>query len=115
MTTVGQRERATQKRVVKLFRDKLGYAYLGDRADREGNSNIEQELLRAWLTKQKIDETLISRAMHVLGTSRGHGTSRGQVHTVGLFFKYAGGQLSGRSNRNGFASFTSQSIIVPIS
>lgn len=56
---------------MKLFRDKLGYACLGDWADREGNANIEQELLRGWLTKQKIDEALISRAMHVLEKTAG--------------------------------------------
>ena len=27
---VGQRERATQKRVIKLFAQELGYTYLGD-------------------------------------------------------------------------------------
>lgn len=30
MPTVGQIERKTQQRVVKLFREQLGYAYLGD-------------------------------------------------------------------------------------
>ena len=28
MSSVGQKERRTQQRVVKLFRDTLGYAYL---------------------------------------------------------------------------------------
>jgi type I restriction enzyme R subunit len=40
MNTVGQIERTTQKRVVALFRDLLGYAYLGNWIDREGNQNI---------------------------------------------------------------------------
>lgn len=30
MSAVGQKERKTQHRVVKLFRDTLGYAYLGN-------------------------------------------------------------------------------------
>jgi type I restriction enzyme R subunit len=30
MTNVGQPERATQNRVLSLFRNKLGYCYLGD-------------------------------------------------------------------------------------
>ena len=49
MTTVGQRERATQNRVVALFRDTLGYRYLGNWIDRVGAANIETELLRDWL------------------------------------------------------------------
>ena len=50
MSTVGQPERATQNRVIALFRDELGYRYLGDWTDRDGNSNIEDGLLSAWLT-----------------------------------------------------------------
>jgi type I restriction enzyme R subunit len=52
MSTVGQIERKTQARVVKLFRDNLGYDYLGDRTEREGNASIETDLLSAWLKKQ---------------------------------------------------------------
>jgi type I restriction enzyme R subunit len=33
MTTVGQIEKKTQQRIVTLFRDQLGYDYLGDRHD----------------------------------------------------------------------------------
>ena len=51
MSNVGQPERATQNRVIALFRDELGYRYLGDWADRGGNSNIEESLLMAWLIK----------------------------------------------------------------
>ncbi len=46
MTTVGQLERPTQNRVVKLFVDRLGYKNLGDWKDREGNSHIEEKYLR---------------------------------------------------------------------
>lgn len=35
---VGQPERHTQQRVIALFRGELGYRYLGDRTEREGNS-----------------------------------------------------------------------------
>ncbi len=47
MPAVGQIERKTQQRVVKLFRERLGYAYLGDWTDREGNANIDAS--RIWL------------------------------------------------------------------
>ena len=66
MSNVGQIEKKTQQRVVKLFLEKLGYDYLGDWTDRAGNRNIEPELLHAWLKKQGVNETLIVRALHVL-------------------------------------------------
>src|ERR1035437_8497535 len=46
MSTIGQKERKTQQRVVKLFREKLGYAYLGNWEEREINQNIQPEWLR---------------------------------------------------------------------
>ena len=54
--SVGQIEKKTQARVVKLFRDTLRYDYLGDWIDREDNRNIEPELLRAFLKKQGHDD-----------------------------------------------------------
>jgi hypothetical protein len=58
MSDIGQPERATQNRVITLFRDELGYEYLGNWQDRsnlalrgavgvasasaEVNSNIEE-------------------------------------------------------------------------
>jgi type I restriction enzyme R subunit len=40
MSNVGQIERKTQARVVKLFQDRLDFAYLGNWEYREGNSNV---------------------------------------------------------------------------
>ncbi len=66
MSDVGKREKQTQDRVVRLFRDALGYSYLGNWIDRDCNSNIEPELLRNWLKKRVYDSGIISRAMHHL-------------------------------------------------
>lgn len=63
MSNVGQIERATQNRVVKLFRDALGYTYLGDWEDRPNNSNVEEKLLRAFLERQGYNDTLITKAI----------------------------------------------------
>jgi type I restriction enzyme R subunit len=70
LSTVGQREKKTQQRVVKLFRDKLGYTYLGDWEEREGNRNIEPELLRTFL-KQKYDDNLIGKVLYELEKAAG--------------------------------------------
>lgn len=63
MTDIGQIERNTQNRVVKLFKDRLGYNYLGDWQDREGNSNIEEALLRVFLEEQGHTEAKIEKAL----------------------------------------------------
>ena len=65
MTTVGQIEKKTQARIVALFQERLGYDYLGDRNDRD-NRNIEPKLLTAWLTRQSVSDSLITRALHEL-------------------------------------------------
>lgn len=67
--TVGQIEKATQKRVVALFRSQLGYEYLGNWEDREDNSNIEESLLRKYLIGRKYSDTLIARALDQLLTT----------------------------------------------
>ncbi|OGP21729.1 MAG: restriction endonuclease subunit R, partial [Deltaproteobacteria bacterium GWA2_57_13] len=71
MSTVGQVEKRTQARVVKLFRDRLGYDYLGNWIDREDNRNVETGELRKFLTKQGYNETLISRALFALEKAAG--------------------------------------------
>ena len=64
--SVGQPERATQNRVIALFRDVLKYRYLGDWTEREGNSNIEEGLLTDWLGKNGHSPAQISRALDIL-------------------------------------------------
>jgi type I restriction enzyme, R subunit len=68
MSNVGQPERATQNRVIALFRHELGYRYLGDWVDRDGNSNVEEELLSAWLTKSGYAPAQIASAIYKLRT-----------------------------------------------
>ena len=63
---VGQIERITQNRVVKLFRDELKYVYLGNWEDRHGNSNIEEDIVRAYLIKKGYSEALINKALDKL-------------------------------------------------
>lgn len=54
MTTVGQIEKKTQQRVVTLFREQLGYDYLGDWTDRENNRTVEPDLLRYGVHKGRL-------------------------------------------------------------
>lgn len=71
MSKVGELERRTQTRVVALFRDILGYTYLGDWKDRPNNSNIEEGYLRSYLEAQGYAAELISRALFVLNKTAG--------------------------------------------
>ena len=68
MTPIGQPERATQNRVIALFRDEVGYRTLGDWTDRANNSNIEESLLSAWLTRRGHTKPQIAIVLHHLRT-----------------------------------------------
>ncbi|MEI6520529.1 MAG: HsdR family type I site-specific deoxyribonuclease [bacterium] len=68
MTTIGKSEKETQNRVIALFRDELGYSYLGDWTDRPGNSNIEDKMLNTWLTKRGYSPEQIAKVLHELHT-----------------------------------------------
>ena len=72
MSTIGQPERATQNRVISLFRDELGYRYLGDWTDRPNNSNIEVEQLTSYLGNSGYSPAQISRALDKLRTEAGN-------------------------------------------
>ena len=63
MSTPGERERATQNRIVELFHTDLDYDYLGNWEDRPNNSNIEEGLLTAFLDKQGYTAAQISQAI----------------------------------------------------
>jgi type I restriction enzyme, R subunit len=68
MSIIGQPERATQNRIAALFRNELGYRHLGDWTDRSNNSNVEEKLLRAWLTKNGRTQEQISTAVYRVRT-----------------------------------------------
>jgi type I restriction enzyme, R subunit len=68
MSNIGQTERATQNRVVKLFRDELGYEYLGNWQDRPHNSNIEPKLLTDYLITSGYTPAQITQALYKLRT-----------------------------------------------
>jgi type I restriction enzyme, R subunit len=63
MSKVGQIERATQNRIVALFQQQLKYRYLGNLEKEEENSNVDEALLTAHLTKQGYSASLISKAL----------------------------------------------------
>ncbi len=72
MTTIGQPERATQNRVLALFRDELGYRYLGDWSDRPDNSCIEERLLAPWLKKRGYTAAQINKALRDVRAEASH-------------------------------------------
>ena len=76
MSNVGQRERETQTRVVQLFQKELGYRYLGDWQEREGNKNVEVGALTAWLQGRGISEGLINRAIRYLDNAAALGEGK---------------------------------------
>ena len=67
MSDVGQIERKAQDRVVQLFREQLGYEYLGNWESRTGNANVEAGLLTQNLRARGYADKLISRALDQLG------------------------------------------------
>lgn len=76
MSNVGQRERATQNRIVQFFQTDLGYRYLGDWQDRANNKNIEVEILVDWLTKRGVSEALINRTIRQLDAAAALGEGK---------------------------------------
>ncbi|MEY3123320.1 MAG: type restriction system, restriction subunit [Pseudomonadota bacterium] len=73
MNTVSKPERATQNRVVQLFREQLGYRYLGNWEDKPDNSNIEVPQLMRYLTANGYDHSQISKALDKLqSTANNH-------------------------------------------
>ncbi|EQB2596509.1 type I restriction endonuclease subunit R [Aeromonas salmonicida] len=76
MSTVGQREQATQQRVVRFFIEVLGYRYLGDWHTRPNNRNVEPALLTSWLAGRGVDAALIPRVLRQLERAASLGEGR---------------------------------------
>ena len=76
MSTVGEREILTQRRVLALFRDVLGYAYLGHWKDRPDNGNVEEALLTDWLTRQGHHDKVIGKVLFELSKAGAVGGSK---------------------------------------
>lgn len=66
MKPIPPSERKTQDRVIELFRQKLGYRYLGNWMDREGNHCIEEGLFTAWQADRGTDAFQQERALYAL-------------------------------------------------
>lgn len=76
MSDVGQIERKTQDRVVKLVRDSLGFDYLGNWEYREDNTNVEVDLLTRNLRARGYDDNLINKALDKLKSDASLGGGR---------------------------------------
>jgi type I restriction enzyme R subunit len=63
---IGKSERATQNRVIALFRDGLHYRYLGNREDHENTGCVDDDLLHEWLASRGHDAATIARALDLL-------------------------------------------------
>lgn len=65
MSKVGKLESETQKRIINLFANKLGYTYIGNLSEFD-NHNIKEELLKNNLAKRGYSEELIRRSINLL-------------------------------------------------
>src|ERR1039458_4894074 len=68
---VGQIERATQNRIIQLFQKELNYEYLGNWEEKENNSNIEEDILKKYLTYKGYSSIIISKALFELNKVAG--------------------------------------------
>src|SRR3546814_12825044 len=76
MSNVGQIERKAQEKVIKLFQASLGYQYLGNWEYRDGNANVEVELLTQNLQERGYEDNLISKAILKLTSDASLGGGR---------------------------------------
>ena len=70
-TNIGAKERVTQNRLIGLFRRVLKYTYLGNWEKREGNSNVEEEYLSAYLARRGYTDKEVRSAIAKLKQAAG--------------------------------------------
>lgn len=78
---LGKPERATQDRVIALFRDQLGYEYLGNWHGRTDTRNVNEPLLRGHLLRAGYPEARVSHAISRLRAA----TDRSIANKGGLY------------------------------
>ncbi|MCV2894746.1 type I restriction endonuclease subunit R [Lentibacter sp. XHP0401] len=73
MSKIGEAERKAQNRVIDLLSAHqidapggLGWRYLGDWQKRDGNANIEEDLLRPWLLSRGYAPDIVTQAITLL-------------------------------------------------
>lgn len=76
MSVVGQTERKTQDRVVRLFKEQLDYDYAGSWEYREDNSHVEVDLLTQNLLARGYDAVLADKAVAELKKAASLGGGR---------------------------------------
>ena len=76
MGIVGQKERVTQNRIVRFFKNELNYRYLDNWHDRENNRNIEVEILTNWLKNRGVSDALVTRVLRQLDTAASLGEGK---------------------------------------
>jgi type I restriction enzyme, R subunit len=76
MSNIGQIEKATQNRIVKLFQEELDYTYLGDWSDRGNNKSVEVEYLTKYLKSKGVNQSLITKTLRELDQASVMGDGR---------------------------------------
>ena len=76
MNIVGETEIRTQERVVTFFQKVLGYTYLGNRQERQDNSNIDKALLTDWLRGNGYDDEIITKVLYELEKASALGSNK---------------------------------------